>query len=136
MTIQSNRPACTPEHKRTWNYSYTTTLPPILTLLAACTKLQTTFSIGLEPQQPGFQKTKNKSVEARVRTKGGGGGGLSSRDRGVGVGISAHRGGGVHMLVLGGGGADSKCLMPTRDSIHTFLSVGALFALAGARTQL
>ena len=28
----------TPEHKSTWNYSYTNTLPPILTLPAACTK--------------------------------------------------------------------------------------------------
>ena len=31
MTVQSNRPAYTPEHKSTWNDSYVNTLPPILT---------------------------------------------------------------------------------------------------------
>ena len=34
----SNRPAYTPQHKSTWNYSYTNTLTPIWTLPAACTK--------------------------------------------------------------------------------------------------
>ena len=106
MTIQSNRPACTPEHKRTWNYSYTTTLPPILTLLAACTKLQTTLSIGLEPQQPGFQKTKNKSVEAHVRTKGGG-----CNFKGSGAGgwnFGPPGGGGTHACFGGGGGLTQR----------------------------
>ena len=41
----SNRPAYRPEHNTTWNYSNTNTLPPIL----SCTKLPTTFSIGLGP---------------------------------------------------------------------------------------
>ena len=31
----SNSPAHTPQHKSTWEYSYTNTLPPILTLPAA-----------------------------------------------------------------------------------------------------
>ena len=46
----SNTPAYTPEHKSTWNYSYTNTAP-VLTLPAACTEPQTTFSVGLEPQK-------------------------------------------------------------------------------------
>ena len=50
MTLQSNRPPHTPERKSTYNYS---TLPPILTLPAACTNLQTTLSIALEPQKWG-----------------------------------------------------------------------------------
>jgi hypothetical protein len=33
-----NRPACTPKHKSTWVYSNNTTLTPIVTLPAACTK--------------------------------------------------------------------------------------------------
>ena len=49
----------------------------ILTLPAACTKLQTTFSIGLEPQKRWFQKKAswNHRVfgQARVRTRGAGG---------------------------------------------------------------
>ena len=51
----SNRPAYTPGHKSAWNYNYTNTLTPTLTLPAACTELQTTFSIGLEPQKRWFQ---------------------------------------------------------------------------------
>ena len=57
MTIQSNRPAYTPEHKSTWHYSYTNT-PSIP---AACAKLQTT-SIGLELRKQWFQK-RPKSAE-------------------------------------------------------------------------
>ena len=52
----SSRPAYTPEHKSTWNYSHTITLPPILTLPAACTELQTTFSTRLELENRWFQK--------------------------------------------------------------------------------
>ena len=52
----SNTPARTPEHKSTWNYTYTNTLTLIRTLPAARPKLQTTFSIGLEPQKQWFQK--------------------------------------------------------------------------------
>ena len=58
----SNRPTYTPEHKSTWNHTYTNTLIPILTLPAACTKLQTTFSVGLEPQKRWIHK-KPKSAE-------------------------------------------------------------------------
>ena len=52
-----NTPACTPEHKSTWYYSHTNTSPPIQTLPAACTTLQTTFSIEFEPQKRWFQKS-------------------------------------------------------------------------------
>ena len=50
----SNRPAYTPKHMSTWHYNYIDTLPPILTFPAACTELQTTFSIGLQPQKRRF----------------------------------------------------------------------------------
>eukprot|EP00670_Eutreptiella_braarudii_P029325 CAMPEP_0174379840 /NCGR_PEP_ID=MMETSP0811_2-20130205/122963_1 /TAXON_ID=73025 ORGANISM="Eutreptiella gymnastica-like, Strain CCMP1594" /NCGR_SAMPLE_ID=MMETSP0811_2 /ASSEMBLY_ACC=CAM_ASM_000667 /LENGTH=52 /DNA_ID=CAMNT_0015532487 /DNA_START=349 /DNA_END=507 /DNA_ORIENTATION=+ len=43
--------AYSPEHKSTWNCSYTNTLTPILAVPAACTKLQGTLSIGLELQK-------------------------------------------------------------------------------------
>ena len=66
MTIRSNRPAHTPDHKSAWNYNYTNTLPPMLILYAACTKLQTTFSIGLEPQSQWFQKRDPKVQKHRV----------------------------------------------------------------------
>ena len=68
-----------PEHKGTWNYSHTNTSATMLTLPAACTELQTTFSVGLERQKRWFQKKKDKkcgntgssrSDKARVRTKG------------------------------------------------------------------
>ena len=64
MTIQSNRPTHTPEHKSTRNGSYTNTLPPQWTAPAACTSLQTTFSTGLEPQKGWFQK-RPKSTETQ-----------------------------------------------------------------------
>ena len=53
MTKQSNTPAPapTPEHRSTWNYSHTTTLPPTWTLPAARTTLQTTFSVALGLQK-------------------------------------------------------------------------------------
>ena len=78
----SNTPADTPEHKSTWNHSYTNTLAPAWTLPAACTNLQTTFSISLELQKQWFQK--NPKVrkhdvavfgQAAVWTRRGGGGG-------------------------------------------------------------
>ena len=73
-----------PEHKSTCSpthYTYTNTLPPTWTLPAACTQLQTTFSIGSEPQKLWFQKKpkvpKHRVAvfrQVHVRTKGGGGG--------------------------------------------------------------
>ena len=71
-------PAHAPEHKSTWNYSYTNTLPPMLTLPAAHTKLQTTVSIGLDPQKQWFEKKGPKVQKHRaavfgqacVRTRG------------------------------------------------------------------
>ena len=63
----SSRPAYTAEHKSTWNYSYTNTLTPNSdTLPAACTKLQTTFNIGLRTQKRWFQK-RLKSAEIQGR---------------------------------------------------------------------
>ena len=68
----SNRLAYTPEHKSTWYYNYTNTLTPMLTLPAACTKLQTTFS------SPKAQKPNSAEGgvivfgQAHIRTKGGG----------------------------------------------------------------
>ena len=56
----SPRPAYTPEHKSTWNYSYTSSLPPISTFPAARSKLPTTFYIGLERQKRWFQKKAEK----------------------------------------------------------------------------
>ena len=75
----SNRPAYTPEHKSAWDDSYTNTLTPIVTLPAACTELQTTFSVGLEPppkKVPEKGPTVRKHrvamfAQARVRTRGG-----------------------------------------------------------------
>ena len=55
-----NRPAYTAEYTCIWNYTYTNTSTPMLTLPAACTKLQTTFSIGLKPQKKTFQKKAQK----------------------------------------------------------------------------
>ena len=55
-----------PERKSTWNCNYTNTLIPLLTLPAARTKLQTTFSIGLEPQKRWF-KNRPKSAKSRGR---------------------------------------------------------------------
>ena len=60
------RPAHTPEHKSTWNYSCTNTFTPILTLHAARTKLHTTVSIGSAPQKRRFQK-RPKRAATRVR---------------------------------------------------------------------
>ena len=45
------------EHKSTWNYTHTNTLPPIQTLPAAGTKPQTTFSVGLDAQKRWFPKS-------------------------------------------------------------------------------
>ena len=55
-----------PQHKGTWNNSYINTLPSMLTLPAACTRLQTTFSIELEPQKQWFLK-RPKSAKTRGR---------------------------------------------------------------------
>ena len=49
-----------PKHQSTWNYTYTNTLTPTVILPAAWTELQTTFSIGLEPQNGWFQKKAQK----------------------------------------------------------------------------
>ena len=79
----SHTPAHTPQHKSTWDCSCTTTLPPTQTLPAACTTLQTTFSIGLGPQKRGFQK------DQKVRGHGVavvGQAGVGTRGRGGGVG--------------------------------------------------
>ena len=73
--------ANTPQHKSTWNYTYSNTLPPLLTLPAACTKLPTTFSVGLELQKRRFQKKQKKMQkhgvavfrQTHVSTRGGGG---------------------------------------------------------------
>ena len=57
MTIQSNRLAHIPGRRSTWNHSHANTLLPILTLPAAYTKLQPTFSFGLEPKKMVPKKT-------------------------------------------------------------------------------
>ena len=72
----SNGPAHTPEHKSTWNYTYTNTFPPIVTLATAGTKPQTTFSIALEPQKRWFQKRPKIAepcLDKPVSGRGGGG---------------------------------------------------------------
>ena len=51
-----NTPASTPEHKSTWNCSYTHTMTPGLTFPAACTKLQTTVSLYWNHKNSGSEK--------------------------------------------------------------------------------
>ena len=82
-----NRPAYTPERKSTLDYSHTSTLPPLWTLPAACTRLQTTFCIALEPQTPWLKKkaqkcgnTASPCLDKLVLRRGGGG--VGTRPRG------------------------------------------------------
>ena len=44
-------PANLPKYKSTWEHTHTNTSPPTLTLPAACTPRQTTFSIASGPQK-------------------------------------------------------------------------------------
>ena len=74
----SDRPAYHPEPKSTGKYTHANTLTPILTLPEACTKLQTTCSIRLEPQIRWFQKRPKMRKhgvavfgQVRVRPRGG-----------------------------------------------------------------
>ena len=61
----SNRPAYTPEHKSTLKDSHTNTFTPRLTRPAACTKLQTTFAIGLQSRKRWFKKKAQKCENMR-----------------------------------------------------------------------
>ena len=96
MTIQSNRPADTPEHKSTCSYTGTNTLPPTWALPAACTQLYTTFSIGLEPQNRWFQKDLKvlkhgvASLDKPVSGRGGGGGATTGRAGPTGDRVARH----------------------------------------------
>ena len=65
MTIQSNSPAHTPEHKSAWHYSHTNTSLPLRTLPAASTTPQTTFAVGL-----GTAKTMVPNKGPKVRKHG------------------------------------------------------------------
>ena len=65
MTVQSNSPAHTPQHKSTWNHSHTGTLTPTRTPPVARTALHTTFSVGWGPQKRWFEKKKAPRVRKR-----------------------------------------------------------------------
>ena len=77
----SNRPASTPEHKSTWNCSYTNTLTPVFTLPAACTKHKPQsllyWNRKIDGSKKGAKVRENRVAmfgQACVRTRWGGGG--------------------------------------------------------------